>query len=341
MQSEDFLKAVDSGNIKPVYLFLGDAAFPMEEAWKRLLAGALPRGAKRFNGERTASKEITAGQVVERLSTAPMFGGRRLIMVENVEVWGKEDQAVLQSFIARIPPSACLVLTASGKKPVEGLAKAIGAKGEVVQFRPPGAREAPRWLVDRARERGKNLDFRAASLLVEIAGEDFHTLSSELEKICTFVGEKATVEAEDVQEAASSQRNFTMFDLLDQIKARQAGKAIKSLRSMIAAGAVPLVILSTLAWQIRIIWQIRDGLRQGISEADLVQRLKLHPFVVKKAREQASLFSDDDLYGILTAIGQTDVSIKSSGTPPDAQLESLVVDLCLERKKPTGFNPRA
>ncbi|MHC1725142.1 MAG: DNA polymerase III subunit delta [Syntrophobacteraceae bacterium] len=334
MQAEEFLKRIELNKFEPVYLFLGDAAFPMEEAWKKMVAGALSKGSKSFNGDRTASKEISAGQVIERLATTPMFGGRRLFMVENVEAWGKDDQAMLESFIPRIPPSACLVLTALGKKPVEGLAKAVEAKGAVVQFRQPGAKEAPRWLMERARESGKILDYRAAFLLVEIAGEDFHTLSSELEKICTFVGEKEAIEAEDILEAASSQRNFTMFDLLDQVKARQPGKAIKSLRSLIAAGAAPLVILSTLAWQIRVIWQIKDGLHLGISEAELVQRLKLHAFVVKKAREQAARFSDGDLYRILSAIGQTDVAIKSSGTPPEAQLEALVVELCLDRKSP-------
>ena len=123
--------------------------------------------------------------------------------------------------------------------------------------------------------------------------------------------------------------------MLDHIKAQQAGKALRSLRSLILAGEIPLKILSTLAWQIRIVWQVKDGLRQGISESELAARLESHPFVVKKAREQAVRFSDADLYRVIEAIAKTDIAIKSTGTAPELLLEELVLDLCMDSKKPS------
>ena len=341
MQAEDFLKELDAGKIAPVYLFVGSSTFLMEEAWKKLLSRALPKGAKNFNGERVQAREIEAANVIERIATTPMFGGRRLVMVDNVEAWGKEDRSALETFVQRIPPSACLVMTASGRKNIEGIAKAVEAKGKVVLFRSPGEREAPRWLIERAKQLGKMLSHRAAFLLVEMAGGDYSTLASELDKICTFVGEREQIEAEDIVEAASSQRSFSTFDLLDQLRVRQAGKAVRSLRSLILSGELPLKILSTLAWQIRIVWQVKDGLRQGISEAELAKRLGTHPFVVKKAREQAVRFSDADMYRMLEAIGQTDTAMKSTGTPPEVLLEELVLDLCLDSKKAPEHTSRA
>ena len=121
----------------------------MEEAWKKLLSSLLPKRAKNFNGERVQAKETEAGDVIGRLATTPMFGGRSLIMVDNVEAWGKEDRAAMEAFVQRIPPSACLVMTASDRKTIEGLAKAVETKGKVVQFRSPGDKEALRWLIDR------------------------------------------------------------------------------------------------------------------------------------------------------------------------------------------------
>ncbi len=341
MQAEDFLKESEAGEIGPVYLFVGSSAFLMEEAWKKLLSKALPKGSRNFNGERVQAKEIEASNVIERLATTPMFGGRRFVMVENVEAWGKEDRSAIENFIRRIPPSACLVMTASGRKNIEGIAKAVEAKGKLVQFRSPGEKEAPRWLIERAKHLGKILSHRAAFLLVEMAGGEYHTLASELDKICTFAGERERIEAEDILEAASSQRHFTTFELLDHIRMRQAGKAIRSLRSLILSGELPLKILSTLAWQVRMVWQVRDGLQQGISEASLATRLGSHPFVIKKAREQAVHIADAELYRMLEAIGQTDTAIKSTGTPAEVLLEELVLDLCLESKKAPERTSRA
>jgi DNA polymerase-3 subunit delta len=340
MHAENFLEELDCGKIAPVYLFLGEATFLMEQAWKKLLSKALPKVGKQFNGERLQAKEIDAPDVIERLSTTPMFGGPRLVMVDNVEAWGKDAREAMQAFVPLIPHSACLVMTAAGKKNIEGLVKAVEAGGKIIQFKPPGAKEAPRWLIERAGQLGKTLSHRVASLLVDTAGAEFHILASELDKICTFVGERKQIEVEDVLEAASSQRIFSTFELLDQLRARQAGKAVRSLRSLILSGETPLRILSTLAWQIRLVWQVKDGLRQGMSEAELATRMRSHPFVVKKAREQSLRFSDAQLYGTLEAICQTDIAIKSTGAPPEVLLEELLLDLCLAGKKPEHTSQR-
>lgn len=324
----------DPAKLEPVYLFVGNSAFLMEEAWKKLLRKALPKGTKDPGCERVQARGTTVGQVMARLATVPMFGARKVLMVENVDSWTGEDRAAIEAFIPRIPPSGCLVLTALGKRGVEGIAKAVEARGKVVQFRAPGEREAPRWLMERARESGKTLSHRAAFLLVEAVGEDFQSLSSELEKLCAFVGERDTIEPEDVQEAASSQRNFSMFDLLDQVKARRAGGAVKLLRNLLLAGEPPLKVLSSLAWQVRTLWGVKDGLRMGMSESQLAGRLKMHAFAVKKSCEQAARFSDEELHGILDAVRQADVAIKSTGSAPEAILEDLLLDMCLQKKSP-------
>jgi DNA polymerase III subunit delta len=328
MQSEDFLNTLDAAKIEPVYIFVGGSPALVEDAWKKLVSKVFPKGSKNSNGERSHAKDVTAGQLFERLMTVPMFGPKRLFMVENVEAWSKEDRAKLESFLPRLPSSTCLVLTAAARKAVEGLAKSVEAKGKVVQFRIPSGKEAPRWLIEKAKERGKILSHRAAFLLVEMVGSDPDYLLSELEKICTFTGEGDRIEPEDIEAAATSQRTFSMFDLFDQVKARQAGKAVKSLRSLIISGEPPLKLLSSLAWQIRTLWQVKGGLGQGMSEAQLSERLKLHPFAVKKACEQAGRFSEADLHGMHDAIRRADIAVKSTGSPPELILESLLLDLC-------------
>ena len=157
------------------------------------------------------------------------------------------------------------------------------------------------------------------------------TLASELDKICTFAGERDRIEPEDVTEAASSNRTYSAFDLLDNLKANQAHNAVRFLRSLMLAGEPPLKILSNLAWQIRMVWRVKDGLRQGVPEEELPKRLGSRPFIVKKAREQALRFSDARLYQMVEAVGQTDIAIKSTATSPELLLEELVLNLCLVR----------
>lgn len=352
MRAQGNPKASTPDKTEAVYLYIGDSSFQVDAAWKGLTdamassaAGSAGARAGRSSGtagaERVQARETAAGNVIERLSTVPMFGGRRLLMVEQVDVWSKEDQAALASFLPRIPASSCLVLTASGKKAVEVLAKAVEATGKVVEFRTPAERDAPRWLVEKAREKGKVLSHRAAFILVEMTGANLQMLHSELEKICTFVGERQNIEPEDIEEAASSQRISSTFELLDQIRARQVGKAVKSLRGILFSGEaqpgiLALKTLGTLAWNVRMLWQVKDALRRGMTEAELALRLKSKPWAIQKASEQAARFSDSDLRSIHEAIRRADADLKSRGTPPEVIMEALVLDLCLEKKKPSS-----
>ncbi len=353
MRAQDKPRAAAPEKTDSIYLYIGDSAFQAEEAWKGLAAAVVPDAGKsvarrrgRSSGaggvERIQARETDAGRVIEHLSTVPMFGGRKLLVVEQVDAWSKEDQAALASFLPRVPRSSCLVLTASGKRAVETLAKAVKETGKVIEFKALSQKDAPKWLVEKAREKGKVLAFRAAFLLVEMTGADLLTLDSELEKICTFVGERQNIEPEDVEEAASSQRISSTFELLDQIKAHQVAKAVKSLRGILFSGEEPPRILAmktlgSLAWNVRMVWQVKDSLRRGMSVEEVASRLRANPWAIQKASEQASRFSDSDLRSIHEAIRRADADLKSKGTPPEVIVEALVLDLCLEKKKPSSL----
>ena len=65
----------------------------------------------------------------------------------------------------------------------------------------------------RARQHQKLLSPQAASFLVEQLGVDLYRLQSELEKLAAYVGDREKIEVEDVKEAVTSQRSFTVFEL--------------------------------------------------------------------------------------------------------------------------------
>ncbi len=91
MQAEEFLKNLKSERIEPVYLFLGDADFLIEEAWRKLLSVIPSGGLKNSGAERVNARETGAGSIIEKLSTLPMFCPKKVVMVTNVDSWSKTD----------------------------------------------------------------------------------------------------------------------------------------------------------------------------------------------------------------------------------------------------------
>jgi DNA polymerase III subunit delta len=328
MYPDAFIQQIEDDHIAPVYLFLGDADLLKEEAWNYLLGKIVPATARQFNGERLLAKEHPVPEVLGRLSAMPMFGRKQLLMIQQIEAWPKDQLKTLESYLTHPYPSACLVLSSGQKKGIEKLQTAVEGVGGVVQFTPPTERDAPRWLQARARQHHKLLSPQAAFFLVEQLGVDLYRLQSELEKLAMYVGDREKIELKDVQEAVTSQRSFTVFELLRYVSQNQMRQAVSSLRSLLLAGESPLGILALLARQIRILWQVKDGAERKMPVAELAQKINLPVSVLRSYSQQADLYSTAELYRIHQVIRQTDLAIKSTSTAPQLHIEALVLRLC-------------
>ena len=327
MRSIDFYRHLEKSSVAPVYLFKGDADLLMEEAWNKLVEKVIPAKARRFNGEKLQAKECSAAEVVTRLSSIAMFGTKRLLMVQGAEAWPKDQQKEVLSYIAEPYPTACLVLTVFGKKGLEKLEAAVSSVGVVVDLAGPTEWNAPRWLQDRALSQNKKLSPKAASFLLEQTGLDLHLLEKELEKLVSYVGDRKTIELEDVQDVVSSQRGFTIFELLRLISRRESSQALRALARLIRAGEPPLAILALMARQVRILWQSKDAVNRGVSLAELGRHLRLPQSVVKNYVKESSFFSERELYHLHKAIRAVDVGLKGTGTKPEWLMEDLVLKL--------------
>jgi DNA polymerase-3 subunit delta len=109
---------------------------------------------------------------------------------------------------------------------------------------------------------------------------------------------------------------------------KQSGKALASLRSLLLAGDSPLGILALLSRQIRVVWQVKDGLEEGVHLEALAQKLRLPGFAVRDYARQAAQFSELRLARMHQIVRETDSALKGSGTSPEKLMELLIIDLC-------------
>lgn len=333
MKAAEFLRHLKTGPIAPVYLFSGDAELQIEEAWTQILRKVVPENARRFNGERFRAKEVPASHVLSILGTLPMFGPKRLVLVQHIENWAKDQLKLLLSYLQKPVPTACLVLTLGHSKGMDKVEAATEAVGMVVKFAPLTEWDAPKWAQTRARQQGKQLTPKAAAFLTEWVGVDEYALGQELEKLILYVGEAGTIDVADLEQVVSYQRSFSSFEMMRFVALKNTSKALIALRNLLLAGEAPLAILGLLARQVRLIWQVKDGMDRGMSSSELGGRLNLYPKLLKQYGEQASTFSHSRLEGFHEAIRSSDVALKSSGGSPEVVLESLIASMCLAKKE--------
>jgi DNA polymerase III subunit delta len=333
-----YLQLLQQGPIAPAYLLVGDAGWHMERAWRQLHDRLVPPSARRFNGESLLAKDTSASDVVQRLATLSMFGPKRLVRVKQVEMWNKEQQSAMLSYLSSPNPGSCLVLEASTRKGCDALARGVEqAGGKVLEFPAPSESELPSWLQEQAALRHKQLSLQGAALLLERVGTDLSRLEGEVEKLCCYVGERKGIESTDIEEAVSHQRQFTVFELIRCVGKCQAARAITILRQLLQSGEAPLGVLALLTRHIRILWQLKDGLDRGLSVEAVSQKIKLSAWVLKKEYQpNVKLFSTTALFQAHRAIEATDVALKSTATSPDFLLETLLLNLCRQHQKGPG-----
>ncbi len=334
MTYKQFRGHLDKQDPAPVYLFLGGADLLVDEAWKTLLDKTVPPGARRFSGERLSAEEHEAEDVLNRLRILPMFASRRLVMVQKVESWKKEQRQALLAYLEQPSPKGCLVLTAASRKGLEKLEEAVKRHGQVVTFPVVSGKEIQRWLQERAAGYGKKMSLPAAHHLVERVGEDLGSLESELNKLSLYVGDRSRIEVQDVEETVSAQRSLNVFEMVRCVGSKEPGKALHALRQLILAGEVPLVILALLARQIRIMWQVKEGMERRLSTAQMAREMGIPPYAVGGYAKQAEAFTEDDLHAAHGAMRRADVRMKSTGTSPALILEEVIVGLCLDKTSP-------
>jgi DNA polymerase-3 subunit delta len=263
-----------------------------------------------------------------------------------------------------IPSNASLVLTAEVVDERRSLFKKISAVGFVIdcgvrsrrtwdtQMDPDAARAKIRQMVAAT---GKSIAPDAIAGIVERTGFSMRGLESEMEKLLLYVGPRPAITPADVLEVLSSSREANIFDLTKAVSERDAGKALRALRSLMAQREPIPPILGVLAGEIRNLIVARAALERKLGgtfdpatpfpafqarvlpllvkevegdDGSAAKLLAMKPFRAYTLLKAAARFSMPELVGGLEAIHETDLSLKTSGHPEGLLVERLLLAIC-------------
>lgn len=252
----------------------------------------------------------------------------------------KDDYEKLLVYIPTMPDCTHLIFiedeALSDKSPLVKSAKSTG--GEIRRFELPI--DPVKWLQSRTRRLGGEITPAAAQMLStrihqgnkndrdhfdQDSSTYMYKLDNEMRKLIGHAGSRP-VEQKDVELLVPSEDVADVFKFTDAVAARDAGTAWREMRNILVRGEHPLVLLTHLARQVRLLIQVKDS--TGMGEQELASALGVHPFVAKKAAQQASRFRADDLRGLLESLLDADIAIKTGLMEADAALDVMVAKMC-------------
>lgn len=251
--------------LAPVYLLAGDEPLQLGEAADAVRQAARKQGfdsREVFFAERGFDWESlrAAG---ESLS---LFAEKRVIELRLPT--GKPGDAgarLLTELAARPPEDAVLLIVSARVDKKNKWVTALERVGVMVEFWPIESARLPRWVEDRMASRGLAADREAAQLLADRVEGNLLAAAQEIDKLALLVDGKADAEA--VRAAVADSARFDIFQLADMALAGESAKALRMLASLRAEGVEPVLVIWSLAKEIRALAEMSFKVAGGQSAA--------------------------------------------------------------------------
>jgi DNA polymerase III subunit delta len=311
-----------AADLEPVYLIAGGDRPKIQRALRRLR--------DRIGEEATetlTAHDAGGDDAVAACNALGLFGGgRRLVIVTDVDRWKAADVKAVAAYVASPAPDTVLALVGDETKEGSPLAKACAKAGDVLIYDVP-KRRLPDWVAKQLAERGVEIDAEAARVLVELVGEDLEALAREIDKIATWAGGEAVGVAQ-VEALAAGCAEVPGYELTDAWGRRDLPATLAACQLLLERSPDPVsrsvpALVGLLVGHVGRVRSVQSLVESGLSGREIASRLKRHPFYVEKLVTQARNYAVDELRDAVVALASLDHAVKGGSR--------LAVDLELER----------
>lgn len=362
---------------RPLALVWGDDEFSVKKRARQIYdqrrqqSGSLDHEIIDGSAANTGEVFKILKQLNEALESLPFFGSTKVVWLQNCNFLGEERTATSQAVTERLALLADtwknydwkltrLLISAVKIDRRRIFYKTLEKIGQVESLLAwstadrDWAEKAEAWVHLELRPRKKTISAEAAADLVARIGPNTRQLSSELEKLMLFVGNRAQIELADVETMAPRQKSAEAFALADALGDRALPRALQALDEELwemraDSQKSPLGLLYGLISKIRVLILLKEIMRAGYlkPESDYarfksqIERvptdvlpadkrfnpLALHPYILFKAQSQTRRYTLPELIRAMDVLLETNRKLVSSGLDEAVVLQQAIVQV--------------
>ncbi|MCL2362041.1 MAG: DNA polymerase III subunit delta [Defluviitaleaceae bacterium] len=306
MNPKEFNDSVKQGDFKGVYLFYGEERYLVRH-YADTLVTALGEA---DNFDSNASVE----NIIMAADTLPFLTEHRVVRVQYSKLFAsgrKADSETMAAYLPQVPDSSVLIFMEAEVDRRGKLYKRVAEMGGAIECETPSPQALTTWLGRLFREREKNIEPTAANLLLRYGAHNMTTLAQEAEKLSAYVGPSPHVTTQDVEAICFPTLQTRVFDLIGAMGKAQTSQAINMYHNMLQMKESPLMILSMIIRQFRIILMVKTAEAKGMPKPQMAKALGQRSFVIDEAQSQGRRFTLKKIIGAMEDCQDTDLKIKT------------------------------
>jgi DNA polymerase-3 subunit delta len=338
MTPDQAVNEARTGQLRPVYLLVGEEAYLEAEVVRALKQAALAGAVPGLNDEYLQAGEVTVDRVLSAARTLPMMAKRRLVIVRGLERWepregsdskGQEPLDRLLEYARKPSPTTVLVLVGGGLDKRRRLVAGARSDGFLVNAEPLERHALPGFIQREVTARGARISHEVADAVAELAGPELSPLVDAVERLCLYAGQGEEITEDAVAECVVRLRPSTVWELVGAVGRRDLGAALAALDRVYDPADRGLRLLGVLAWSTRQLIRFEAAQKRGLKPAEAATEAGVPPFKARDLAQQLRGISRADLERWLVCLASLDAELKGgSRRPPKSSVERTILLLC-------------
>lgn len=258
--------------LMPLYILSGEEPLLINETADIIRLAAKQQG---FLERETFDADLSGfnwEDVLQTLNSLSLFAEKKLIEIRcskknlNAEIF-------IRYWERHNPDMLVLIITEKLDKTAQG-SKWFGALekiGGFIQVWPLDAHASQRWLTQRARQKGLQIETQALALLQERTEGNLLAAVQELEKLHLQFG-NTPISTSTLENVVADNARYDVFGLTESVLSGNSAESLKILQSLLEEGGAEFLILRTLTRELRILGAVKEAIEAGQSASGALQK---------------------------------------------------------------------
>jgi len=261
------------------------------------------------------------------VETISMFREKKLVVLKDI-FSNKDFQEEFLKQGEKFVNSANIILIYE-KKEIDkknSFLKFLKKNSESQEFELLEGQRLKNWVKKEFEKYQAQIDLKVIDELINFVGSNLWQMESEIKKLVNYKnGQK--IKREDVELLVRPKIETDIFKTIDAISEKKKSRALFLFHQHLEKGDAPLYLLVMINFQFRNLLEIKDLIEKNLPYYKIINKSKLHPFLVKKSYQQAQRFTLQQLKKIYQKIFETDLNIKTGKMEPETAIDLLITEI--------------
>ena len=238
-----------------------------------------------------------------------LFDEKKAIIVYNTNIFStkfeyKEECELLESYLSNPNKNTVLIFISDSVSTKKKCAKMI--KDNIIELSVSSLEDEVKLYI---KELGFKIENSALTKLINNLNSNYDFILNELDKIMV-VKKDYLITLDDVNKYSLNLEKNDIFDFVDVVIKKEQKKIFKYLEEYINNKEEPAILFSNIATQYRLIYCVKNLMKDGYTEKSIATELNIHPYRVKLAVSNSYNYSNKELKEKLLSIVDLDEKIK-------------------------------